>query len=401
MRLLCLTGRLPFPPDRGDRLRALRVLETLAGDHELTLLSFVESAEQRDQAQQLEAICRRVRIVTRGRATSLATTLLHCWRRLPLQVLYYRSREMRRLVSEALAKGRFDAVYVHLFRMAPYVRSGDLPYRIVDFTDVISSEVARSLPYRSPLSRLVWAVEQQRIARFEEQVAAAGDEVWLISQAERDRLLEIAPHANAHVVPNGVDLDTFRPLDVAEDPRLIVFSGHMGVFHNVDAAVHLAHDIMPEIRRSVPDCRLRIVGASPCAQVRRLAALDGIAVTGFVPDLNGELNDAAVFVAPLRFSAGVQNKVEEAMAAARPVVVSPEVAAGVGATPGRHLLVGRTTGEFADQVASLLSNEQRRRALGAAARAFVAREFSWKPVAERVRNIAELIASGCDRWPAP
>jgi len=368
-------------------------LETLAEDHELTLLSFAESAEQRDCARQLDAICREVRVVTRGQATSLCTTLLHFWRRLPLQVLYYRSREMLRLVVEALAEDRFDAAYVHLFRMAPYVRSGDLPYRIVDLTDVISSEVARSLPYRPLPSRAVWAVEQRRIARFEREVANGGDEVWLISQAERERLIEIAPHAHVQVVPNGVDLDTFHPLDVPEDPLRIVFSGHMGVFHNVDAAVRLAEVILPVIRCSVSDCRLRIVGASPCARVRRLASLVGVDVTGFVPDLNRELNRAAVFVAPLRFSAGVQNKVLEAMAAGRPVVTTGDVAAGVGATADRHLLVGGSSGEIANQVASLLADAERRRALGTAARAFVAREFSWRVVADRARAIADLVAS--------
>ena len=393
MRILCLTARLPSPPDRGDRLRALRVLETLAEDHQLTLLSFVESAEQRDGARQLEAICRQVRVVTRARATSLATTLLHSWRRLPLQVLYYRSRPMRRLVAEQLSEGRFDAAYVHLFRMAPYVRRGDAPYRIVDLTDVISSEVARSLPYRPLPSRAVWEREQRRIARFEGEIANAGDEVWLISQVEREQLMALAPHANARVVPNGVALDTFRPLGMVEDPTRILFSGHMGVFHNVDAAACMAEEILPAVRRSVPDCRLRIVGASPSTRVRRLAGLDGVEVTGFVPDLNRELNRAAVFVAPLRFSAGVQNKVLEAMAAGRPVVTTSNVADGIGATPDRHLLVGGTFGEIADHVASLLADVDRRRALGAAARELVAREFSWRPVAERVREISDLIAS--------
>jgi sugar transferase (PEP-CTERM/EpsH1 system associated) len=369
------------------------VLETLAEDHELTLLSFVESAQQCECARQLESVCRQVRVVTRGRATSLGTTLLHCWRRLPLQVLYYRSREMLRLVVEALAEDRFDAAYVHLFRMAPYVRSGDLPYRIVDLTDVISSEVARSLPYRPLPSRAVWAVEQRRIARFEREVANGGDEVWLISQAERERLIEIAPHAHVQVVPNGVDLDTFHPLDVPEDPLRIVFSGHMGVFHNVDAAVRLAEVILPVIRCSVSDCRLRIVGASPCARVRRLASLGGVDVTGFVPDLNRELNRAAVFVAPLRFSAGVQNKVLEAMAAGRPVVTTGDVAAGVGATADSHLLVGRTSKEIAGHVTSLLADVRRRRDLGTAAREFVADRFSWRIAAERVRAIGNIVAS--------
>lgn len=319
------------------------------------------------------------------------TVLGHFWRRLPLQVLYYRSHAMRRLVAESLDSERFDAAYVHLFRMAPYVRPGGVPYRIVDLTDVISNEVARSLPFRRLPGRALWAFERRRIELFEREMAHAGDEIWLISRTERDQLLQRAPGANAHVIPNGVDIDTFRPLEVAADPRRIMFSGHLGVPHNIDAAVWLTGAILPAIQRSVPGCRLRIVGSAPSAKVQRLARRHGVEVTGFVPDLNLELNQAAVFVAPLRFSAGVQNKVLEAMAAARPVVTTPEIAAGLEAVTGRHLLVGDGSEELAAHAVSLLTDPDRRRALGTAARAFVADRFSWRFVAERMREIADSI----------
>ena len=232
MRILCLTSRLPWPPDRGDRLRAFHVLETLARDHELTLLSFVESSKQSAGLLHLEPLCRDIRIVEKSRAASILTVAANGWRRLPLQTLYYRSGAMRRLVATTLADGSFDAAYVHLFRMAPYIRRGDVGYRIVDLTDVISSELDRSLRYRSGASRLVYSVERRRIERCEEMLAGEGDEIWLISPAERTALLDRCPGARVHVVPNGVDCGAFRPLEGEEDPLRIVFTGHMGVFLN-------------------------------------------------------------------------------------------------------------------------------------------------------------------------
>jgi len=389
VKILCLTSRLPWPPDRGDRLRAFHVLEALAKDHELTLLSFVESSEQRALLAHLKPFCREIRIVEKSRAASILTVVANGWRRSPLQTLYYRSGAMRQLVGATLAEGSFDAAYVHLFRMAPYLGRSDVPYRIVDLTDVISSELDRSLCHRSGMSRLVYSFERRRIERCEEILAGEGDEIWLISPAERSALVDRCPGANVHVVSNGVDCDVFQPLEGEEEASRIVFTGHMGVFHNVDAAAYLANSVLPLVRREFPDLRLRIVGASPCRRVRGLHRPPAVTVTGFVPDLNLELNRGAVFVAPLRFSAGVQNKVLEAMAAARPVVTTSTVARGLDADPGRHLLVAESAEDFAGRITGLLADAGRRTTLGAAARRFVKDRFSWLFVADRAREIAE------------
>jgi len=389
VKILCLTSRLPWPLNRGDRLRAFHVLETLAEDHELTLLSFVENSEQRALLTHLKPFCRELRIVEKSRAMSMLTAAANCWRRLPLQTLYYRSGEMRRLVAMTLAEASFDAAYIHLFRMAPYLGRGDVPYRIVDLTDVISREVDRSLRYRSGASRLVYSIERRRIERWEEMLAAEGDEIWLISPAERTALLDRCPGANVQVVPNGVDCDAFCPLEGEEDPLRIVFTGHMSVFHNVDAAAHLADSVLPLVRRDFPNLRLRIVGACPSRKVQILHRPPAVTVSGFVPDLNLELNRGAVFVAPLRFSGGMQNKVLEAMASARPVVTTPAVARGLDAEAGRHLLVAESTEEFAGHITGLLTDTGRRRTLGAAARRFVQDRFNWRFVAERARELAE------------
>jgi glycosyltransferase involved in cell wall biosynthesis len=162
----------------------------------------------------------------------------------------------------------------------------------------------------------------------------------------------------------------------------------MGVFHNVDAATHLAEVLLPLVQRELPDTRLRIVGAAPSRKVRELHRPPEVTVTGFAPDLNLELNRAAVFVAPLRFSAGLQNKALEAMAAARPVVTTPTVAAGLDAQDGTHLLVGHRPEELAGHIIGLLGDADRRRTLGAAARGLVRESFSWRIVADRLRVLA-------------
>jgi sugar transferase (PEP-CTERM/EpsH1 system associated) len=391
MRVLYLTSRLPYPPDRGDRLRAYHFVERLSSEHEVSLVSFVAREGELDQAAHLRAFCRDIQIVPMSPRRSALTAAANAWRREPLQALYYRSGAMQRLVeqvvAEAAAEGHpFDAAIAHLFRMAPYLEHCTPAYRIVDLTDVISQEIDRSLPYRGLAWRLIYRVEGPRIRRYERWVAGAFDEVWLISQADRQVLAAQCPKANLRVVPNGVDASRFFPIQEVVRPDSLIFVGHLGVLHNIDAVTFLAREILPRVREQVPGCALQIVGASP-GKVQRLASLPGVTVTGFVQDLNRHLNQAAVFVAPLRFAAGVQNKVLEAMAAGRPVVTTSLVNAGLGAQARRDLLVADGADEMAGKIVGLLRDDDLRSRIGQAGLAFVHQAFGWDRVALRMREI--------------
>jgi sugar transferase (PEP-CTERM/EpsH1 system associated) len=393
MRILCLTPRLPYPPDRGDRLRAFHFVEHLSREHELILVSFVATESQRQYIEPLRAYCRDVRVLTMTPRRSALSVAWNLWRRDPLQVLYYRSPAMTRLVDEVLSSMRFDAAYVHLFRMAPYLADHLGVYRIVDLTDVISREVSRSMPYRGPAARFLYGFERPRIERYERWVAETFEETWLISQADRSVLARACPGTNIQVVRNGVDLEALHPTGQPVEPDSLIFVGHLRVFHNIDAATYLVHEVMPLLRRHVPGCTLKIVGANPAARVLRLADEPSVTVTGFVPDLNDHLNRAAVFVAPLRFAAGVQNKVLEAMAAARPVVTTSLINEGLGAQPDRELLIADDAGSTAERIAALLRDEGLRDRIGRAGREFVRRTYSWDRVLERVRVIEQHLAT--------
>jgi len=395
MRVLYLTSRLPYPPDRGDRLRAYHFIERLASEHEVSLVSFVARDGERDQAAHLDAFCRDIQIVPMSPRRSALSAAGNAWRREPLQALYYRSHAMKRLVGQVVAEAAagghpFDAAVAHLFRMAPYLEHITSAYRIVDLTDAISQEVDLSLPYRGLAWRLVYRIEGPRIRRYERWVVEAFDEVWLISQADRQVLAAQCPKANLRVVPNGVDASRFYPSQEPPRPDSLIFVGHLGVLHNIDAVTFLAREILPRVRQQVPGCTLEIVGASPSAEVQRLGSMPGVTVTGFVPDLNRHLNQAAVFCAPLRFASGVQNKVLEAMAAGRPVVTTSLVNAGLGALAGRDLLVADGADATAGKILGLLRDDELRCRIGQAGFAFVHQAFGWDRVALRMREIEAL-----------
>ena len=387
MRLLCLTSRLPYPPNRGDRLRAFHFIEHLSRHHELTLVSFIANDAERANIRPLKAYCRDVYVLKRSAVRSAVTTGLNLWRSEPLQSLYYRDRAMQQLIDRVVAGGSFDAAYIHLFRMAPYLANHNNLYRIVDLTDVISQEVIKSLPYRPLFWRLVYGVERPRIEAFERYVAQHFEETWLIAEPDRKALKAAVPDSNIQVVPNGVDVEVFRPLEKPPVANSLIFVGHMGVFHNIDAAVYLAQEILPRLQRTFPDCHLTIVGAEPAPQVRELVQNPAVSVTGFVLDLNACLNEAAVFAAPLRFAAGVQNKVLEAMASGRPVVTTTLVNDGIGANPGRDLIVVDDPEAMVSHIANLFQQAQLRREMGAAARIFVEQNFSWQFAVQRMGAI--------------
>ena len=396
MRILCLTSRLPYPPNRGDRLRVFHFIEHFSHEHELSLVSFIADESERDHLIALRAFAQDVRVLSMSPGRSALNVALNIWRREPLQALYYRLGAMQRLVDEMIATADFDAIYVHLFRMAPYVAHHPQLYRIVDLTDVISKEIDLSLRYRSTASRLVYLLERRRVARYERWVAQTFQETWLISDADRQVLAHSCPEANIRVMPNGVDLQLFHPTEQRCLPDSLIFVGHLRVLHNIDAATFLVQDVLPLVRKEIPSCTLAIVGADPAPQIKQLGQFPGVTVTGFVPDLNEYLNNAAVFVAPLRFAAGIQNKVLEALAAGRPVVTTSLVNNGLGAQAGRHILVADDAPATAQQIVRLLTNPQLRDELGRAGRRFVEERYSWAHAVKRIRNIEESLQQGRD-----
>jgi sugar transferase (PEP-CTERM/EpsH1 system associated) len=394
MQILFLTARLPYPPDRGDRSRAFHFMQHLSREHSLSLASFIAGESEREHLDALRPLVQEVRVVKMSQRRSAVAVAGNLWRPDPLQALYYRSGAMQQVVDDMLDSRRFDLVLVHLFRMAPYVARRAGLYRVVDLTDAISKEIKRSLPYRGLPWRLIYRLEGPRIQRYERWTARTFEETWMISEADRQVLAADCPGANIQVVPIGVDGERFYPTGQPARPQTLIFVGHMSVFHNVDAVTHLVQDLLPLVRQRVPDCTLEIVGAQPSDQVRRLAAVPGVTVSGIVPDLNERLNSAAVFVAPLRFAAGIQTKILEAMAAARPVVTTSLVNDGLGAEAGREIIVADDAETAAEQIVGLLQDEERRRQLGQAGRAFVQRRYTWQHVVRRMRDIETELAVG-------
>ena len=393
MRILFLTSRLPYPPDRGDKRRTNQFLKLFAGEHSVTLVSFIAEEQERFLADELRPYCNEMHLVHLPLRRSVMNVAFNFWRHLPLQALYYRSPQMERLLDDLLSQQTFDLVYVHLFRMAPYLMDERQIYRILDLTDLISYEVGLSIPYQSAVWRSIYRIEGPRIARYERRIASKFNEVWFISSRDRDLYQVGEDKTELHVIPSFTDDNLYSLKVAASTAPNLVFVGNMDVMHNIDAARYLVSEIMPHILSSFPECRLLIAASGEGKEVRKMSGLPGVQVLDYAEDLRAVFEKSAVAAAPLRFSAGIQFKIIEPMAAGLPVVASSNATAGLGAKAGRDLLVADDAEAFAGQVIRLLSDERLRKQIGSAGREFVQANFSSRSAIKRLKKIDERIGA--------
>jgi sugar transferase (PEP-CTERM/EpsH1 system associated) len=392
-RLLFLSHRIPYPPEKGEKIRAWHMLEHLAARWEIECGFLVDD---RDDLAHLPAMKRVAAHVewraAFGRWRSAAGALLRLRPGRPLSLGWFHDPALFAWAQHGLVTGRYGAAFVYSSSMAPYAmgeraRRTGAP-RVLDMVDVDSEKWrAYAEGARAPM-RQIWAREARTLLAFEKAAALDFDHSIFVSAEEAAAFARLAPECAARLghVDNGVELARFDPARDYANPfapeagPALVFTGTMNYRPNIEAVRWFATAVLPALRAAPPagsrPPAFHIVGASPAPAVRQLAELPGVKVTGAVPDVRPYIAHADCSVAPLRIARGIQNKVLEAMAMARPVVASPQAFEGVRATPGRDLLVADGATETIRCVREVL--EGKHAGLGAAGRAAVAREHDWK-----------------------
>jgi len=387
--VLFLAHRSPFPPDRGDKIRAYNILKYLSGRKRVHLLAFADDRRDLD-SDGLAPLTASRTVLWRGKSRVRAT-LEALVRGKPASLTAFDSDTMRAAVADVLAREALDTIYVFSGQMAQYVPAGFGGRVIMDFCDMDSLKFADyAKDARGPM-RWLMAREADALFAFERDVAARVGASLFVSAAEADLFREKTGSANVQVIENGIDTDFFDPaarFDAVDEPvPLIVFTGQMDYRPNVEAVTWFAQAILPTIRAAHPQVRFAIVGRNPTDAVRALAN-DAVIVTGEVADVRGWLAAAACVVAPLKIARGIQNKVLEAMAMARPVVASDAAAEGIDYDG--TILCGEGANDIAQVVIGLLDDPAEGDRLGQHARTQVQRRYGW---AARLAPLDALI--GC------
>jgi sugar transferase (PEP-CTERM/EpsH1 system associated) len=385
--ILFLAHRMPFPPNRGDKIRSHHILKALAQLAPVHVAAFADAASDWDHEAELRELAASLCLIERRKPLALAAVeaLL---RREPVSLAAYRDRRISAFVARMLAAHPIDTIYAFSGQMGQYVPASFMGRVVVDLVDVDSAKfeayaAAKSWPLDWPDAR-----EGRLLAAEEERLAHRADRTLLVSEAEaellRSRLVDPA-RAQVLALRNGIDTAYFDPAKIAPDPSLadvhgphLVFTGQMDYAPNIAAVRRVTDFILPALRQRHPYAQFHVVGRAPTREVLALDWQDGVRVWGEVADVRPFLAAADLVVVPLAIARGVQNKVLEAMAMARPVVLTPGAATGIEARDDTHFVVEESDTQLVARILRLLERPEAARAMGEAARKLVVERLGWQ-----------------------
>lgn len=363
MRILFLAHRLPYPPNKGDKIRSFWELKAMSARHEIDLFCFYDDEQDAQYIGELRKYTRCCYAEPLSPMASRARAFLALLRGKPFSTAFYYSARMEQEVRRALAARPYDLIFVFSSSMAQYAEGAKAP-AVADLVDVDSDkwrQYARNM--RAPRSWL-WSYEARHLARYEDGIARRFAATILCTEPEARILRRRVPERPVHAVNNFLDLSALDPGTVTVGPEVralqpyVLFPGQMDYYPNVDAAQYFAREIFPAVRAQMPELKFVIAGRNPAATVRRLGNDPGVHVTGAIPDIRPYLCGAAAGVMPLRIARGVQNKVLETMAMGVPVMTSGAVAAALPPDLTAHCVVEDDPGAMATKLVNLVREPQ-------------------------------------------
>lgn len=386
MKVLVLLSRVPYPLEKGDKLRAYHLVRRLARDHEVHLFCLSDTPIDPTHLDHLRAFCRSIEVVRIRRWRILLKLAQALFSRLPFQVAYFHHRHAQRRVDALIRDLRPDHVLCQLVRTTEYVREHHHMVRTLDLMDTLSKGMERRTENAPFYLRPVFRTETRRLVRYENLMLDLFDHSTIISAQDQAFIYHPARKGMV-VVPNGVDTDYFTPQDVPKAYDLL-FTGNMNYPPNIDSVHYLVRRVLPLVRQQRPNTNLLICGVDPSPTVRALATHDPlITVTGWVPDIRKAYAEARIFVAPMQIGTGLQNKLLEAMAMGLPCITSALANNAVGAPPDDAILIGETPEDYAAHILRLLDDAQARDRLAHNGLAFVRSHFDWDQAAATIDRL--------------
>jgi sugar transferase (PEP-CTERM/EpsH1 system associated) len=380
----------PYVPSR-IRVRPFHLIKELAKRHKVHVIALgLPSREKTEGVEELWAVTESFKVVPHSSVRGSLQSLAALPTPKPMCAAYAASSAIKAEISRVMRSVDFDLIHVEHLRAAQFAPK---PWRVpivfdsVDCLAGLYSQMARG--QSGIVRRLVAAEEAWKLRRHEPRVLRLFDGVVITSDSEREALLSLDQSLEVEVVPNGVDVDYFRPAGVEKNPARIVFSGKMSYQPNAEAAIWFAQQVFPKLRMKYSQAEFLIVGNDPPESVKRLAEAPGVKVTGYVPDLRPHLESAAVAVAPMQVAVGVQNKVLEAMAIGLPVVTSPLAARALGEST--CALTATTAEEWLKQVAGMIDDPGAAMEAGWRNRESVARDFSWQSSSRKLEAVYDTV----------
>ncbi len=387
MKILFLANRVPYPPFRGDKLKIHNLAKRLKGKHELHLITFVQNSEEWQYEEILHEFFDNVTLIPLPKWKSILLTIKAFFTGKPFQIEYFHSNRLKNILQPILHSENFDAIHVQHLRMAQHIPEKFRNHAILDLPDAFSLYWKRRYERAKGFFTSLFAkVEHSRLLKYEKAVLSTYKKVLVCSYEDLYFLRNNIPHAQLDLLPNGVDLETFKPSKLVEPiPFRVLFTGNMDYEPNIDAVIYFVNNMWPFILQSVPDAEFIIAGQRPVKRVKSLAS-SNIKVTGFIKNLADEYAKASVVVAPLRFGAGTQNKVIEAMSMGIPVVCTEVGFKGLGIQSGEGAFMEKEEISFIHRVVELLTNKPLAQNTGEKGKDFIKKTLDWDIIAKQLEQ---------------
>ncbi len=383
MKLFVLLSRVPYPLEKGDKLRAYHHLRCLSKYYDIHLFCLNDTQLYPQAVEKLSAFCKSVTVANLAKPDIYAGLFSALFSGLPFQSGYFFSKKIKKQILSKIDEIKPDHIFCQLIRVTEYVKDLDIP-KTLDYQDVFSTGYQRLSTKSSIFMKPLLRIEANRVDKYENYIFDKFDTRFIISLPDRDAISH--PEKNKIlVIPNGVDTEYFKPVDLKKEFD-ILFTGNMNYKPNVDSVEYLVNNVLPVLKRKVPVVKVLIAGADPHKRVLKLAS-DDVTVSGWVEDMRDCYAKSRIFVAPMQIGTGLQNKLLEAMAMKLPCITSGLANNALQAAEDSEILVGYSPEDYAEKIELLLKNKEASQRIALGGYNFILKNYNWETQAERIHGL--------------
>ncbi|MHC4271739.1 MAG: TIGR03087 family PEP-CTERM/XrtA system glycosyltransferase [Planctomycetota bacterium] len=407
MKILYLAHRIPYPPNKGDKIRSFHEIKFLSQRHKIDLICLADNPEDLLFKKDLEKYCNKVFVQPFRTQLAKIKGIISLLSGKSVSVGYFYHKRVQDIFNQWIVGNEYDVIICFSSTMAEYIFKSEAfqlsslqaprLLLVLDFCDLDSDKWLQYSYYSKFPFNLIYRMEFNRLLEYEKRINHLFDYSIFVSDSEADLFHELFPEAkNVEVISNGVDNEYFSPKTFSLEPSalslqppVLLFTGAMDYHANIDGVTWFHDKVLPMIKKEYPQVQFFIVGSNPASKVRNLSTNNGVKVTGFVEDIRPFYNSADISIIPLRLGRGIQNKALEAMAMEKPVVATSKAVEGIKAVTENHLLVADSPTEFAAKICSLLKDKSQRKLLGKNARKFVEKNYNWDKNLQKLEKILQ------------
>lgn len=388
MKIFVLLPRIPWPLEKGDKLRAFNQIKQLAKNNEVILCALNDKKVNKEDAfKALQPYCKSVNFIDLGKVSILFNLAMAFFKGIPIQCGYFYNKRAHKKIRKLIEKHQPDMLFGQLLRVAEYIRK-EKTAKTIDYQDVFSMGMKRRYEIAPFYLKPIFNMEYKRLRRYEHDIFNDFDVKTIISVPDRIHI-DHPKKDEILIVPNGVDHEYYTPRE-SEKKYDIVFTGNMAYAPNVNAVEYLANQILPIVWEKLPDVKLYVAGATPDPRVKKVAS-DKIIISGWIDDMRDAYAQSKIFIAPMRIGTGLQNKLLEAMSMRLPCITTTLANNSLHAEEDKEILVGNNEQELAQHIITLLTDKEKADTLAQNGYDFVHRVYDWgeatRIMEDEMRNV--------------